>query len=254
MPRPGDASSTAKSSKRPWPTEVFNQLQRRAHERRADWIRRARRNRSGLNGHEDFEHSPDSICMPRRSPSLLRAHERRADWILRARRNRSGLNGHEDFEHSPDSICMPRRSPSLLRAHERRADWIGERAETGVALMAMRISSTAAIQYVRRAEAHHQRAKLRSRPCLVLARSTAKSSKRPWPTEVFNQLQVRAHERRADWIRRARRNRSGLNGHEDFEHSPDSICMPRRSPSPKGRIVGSSGLAPPLYEGFPTPG
>ena len=144
MPGPGYAALQNQTAA-PWPTEVFNQLQRRAHERCTDWIAAARRHRSGLNGHEDVEHCRDSICASRSSPSLLpgvghawsglcstakskqpplanrgfnqlqlRAHERRADWIRRARRDRSGLNGHEDPEHSPDSICASRRSPSLL--------------------------------------------------------------------------------------------------------------------------------------------
>ena len=98
--------------------------------------------------------------------------ERRADWIRRARRNRSGLNGHEDFEHSPDSICMSRSSPSLTSnarqpllanrgfystAVSGVASGVqigyGERAETGMGSMPMRISSTPRIQYVRRAVA-----------------------------------------------------------------------------------------------------
>ena len=72
-----------------------------------------------------------------------------------------------------------------------------QRADTGVALMAMRMSSTAAIQDAAAQQAPHNKGR---------------------------------SERRADWIRRARRERSGLNGHEHPEHSPDSICMPRSKP------------------------
>ena len=167
---------------------------------RIQYVRRAvaphQRARRELSGPEDTLQTAmaKQAAAPRQQRFLISCSvgrsERRADWIRRARKNRSGLNAHEDSEHSPDSICASRSSPSLKSAEG--AEWSG-----------------------------------------ALQAAMAKQAAAPRQQRFLNSCSVGRSERRADWIRRARKNRSGLNAHEDSEHSPDSICASRSSPSPK---------------------
>ena len=124
---------------RPWQTVVFSPLQVRVHERCTDWIAPARRERSGLNGHEHPEHCRDSICASRRSPSQINGYTGTPRGITSTAPGKQWFLVHCGFG------CT-----SGVQIGSR------QRAGSGVASMAMSIPSTAAIQYACRAEAHHK--------------------------------------------------------------------------------------------------